>query len=100
MILCVFFFCLFNVLLQIADSVLAAVAGQFDHRLYRPVVLRDDRGYVGASDRVHLPWHRLDRIPKLKIARSTDLCNVFFDNDDGTDTYSTPSKTTTASIKA
>lgn len=63
---------------QIAESVLAAVAEQFDHRLYRPMMLSDDRGYVGASDRVHLPWHRLEQGPKQKISRQTGVANRFF----------------------
>jgi hypothetical protein len=63
---------------QIADSVLAAVAEQFKQRLFRPVLLQDDRSYSGVSNRVHLPFHRLDRIPKLKFAKSTTLSKPYF----------------------
>jgi hypothetical protein len=42
------------------------------------MMLSDDRGYVGASDRVHLPWHRLEQVPKQKISRQTGVANRFF----------------------
>jgi hypothetical protein len=63
---------------QIADSVLAAVAEQFEQRLFRPILLHDDRSYAGVSNRVHLPFHRLDRIPKLKLSKSTTLSKPYF----------------------